>query len=129
MNWYKKIIESKGWSVDKQRRMPEDPQQLYDYYYSDDPPFMKEDFMDYNMKDIDLAKSPDEMSARERLEILSPEPEDRSNIDDRIDRALAFIKSKEGDINMKLVEKYWNKFPNLPEYYIVNYIKKKYELV
>ena len=46
MNWYKKAIGNR-YPVDMRRRMPETDKQLYDYYHSDDPPFEKEDYMDY----------------------------------------------------------------------------------
>jgi len=127
MNWYNRIIESQEWSVEKKRRMPETHQQLYDYFHSDDPPFVKEDYMDYKAKDF--GRPPDEMSYQEKASILYPEVEDRSENDHRIDHVIDFIKSKEKEVNMKLISKYWRMFPNFPQYYILNYIKKNYELV
>ena len=101
MNWYKRIIESQGWSTDKQRRMPEDPQQLYDYYHSDDPPFEKEDYFDYKMRDIDLSKPLIEMTPSERGAFLRPEDNDIGKSDDKIDMVVDSIIDKEGKINNK----------------------------
>ncbi len=52
MNWYKQAIGNE-YSTDMRRRMPETNQQLYDYYYGDDPPRgepAEKDFWDqYNL--------------------------------------------------------------------------------
>lgn len=128
MNWYKKAI-GKEYPSEMQRRMPETDKQLHDYFHSDDPPFMKEDYPDYKMRDIDLAKPPDEMGAGERSRILHPEDIDIGKSDYKIDRVIDSIKDREGKINMKLIKKYWLEFPfNFPPGYIMNYIKKNLEI-
>lgn len=131
MNWYKKIIESQEWSVDKKRRMPESDQQLYDYFNSDDPPFRKEDYIDYKMRDIDLVKPPDEMDRSERGAILHPDDGDIGKSDHKIDKVVDSIIEREGEISEKILQKYLLEFMplNLPLKYIGNYIRKNYELV
>lgn len=130
MNWYNRIIESKGWSIDRQRRMTEDPQQLYDYFHSDDPPIVKEDYIDQNMRDIDLAKPPIEMTPLERGGYLYPADNDIGKSDDKIDMVIDSIIDKGGIVNEGMVNNYFTEFLslNLPFNYIENYIKKKYKL-
>jgi len=131
MNWYKKIKESQEWSIDKKRRMPETDQQIYDYFHSDDPPVSREDHMDYKMRDIDLAKPPDEMTFMDRWAILHPEEGDIGKSNEKIDNVVSSIIDKEGKINKEILNKYMTEFLflNLSLKYIRNYIKKNYELV
>lgn len=127
MNWYKKIIMSKDWSIDKKRRMPETPEEIYQYYHSDDdiPSGRAEIENNYpeNRMTV-MGKPPDEMSPDERQSILSPEP-DGTTYDPKIYKMLKLIRLKEGDVNKILISKYKNIFPNVPLSYILNYAKEK----
>jgi len=130
MNWYK-IAIGKEYPSEMQRRMPETDQQIYDYFHSDDPPFMKEDYFDYKMRDIDMTKPPDEMSYQEKGRIMHPEEGDIGKSDYKIDEIIDSIIDREGKISKKLIDKYLLEFlsTNLSFRYIGNYIKKNYELV
>ena len=108
--------------------MPETDDQLYDYYYSDDPPSSREGYMDYKMRDVDLAKPPDEMSLKERGAFLYPEENDIGKSDYKIDKVVDYIINIEGKINERMLNKYVIEFMslNLPFKYIWNYIRKNY---
>ena len=128
MNWYKKKIESQGWSVEKSRRMPETNQQIYEYYYGDDPPPERKNYFKYKIRGEEEELPPDKMTPQERESILNPEEADTYKSNYKIDDVVESIIEREGKMDARTFKKYFSEFVSLrlPLMYIKNYILNNY---
>ena len=126
MNWYKKALKG-GYPSDMKRRMPETERQIYDYYYSDDPPVgepMAEEFWDQyhlspeqKVKNIFVSKT--HPLSGEPWDIREFNKIEQTMINERITKGLKKIKRDNKKIDDFSSPDYLEFFYFIPKEYII----------